>query len=182
MDELKKTNAAPEANSPAPEQNILTTFGRLGITDYHVTEHEAIYHSDEAEEKGLILQGITPKNLLLRKKKTDRYYMVLTDYRMPADLKHFKELTGWGQVRFARDEEMEELLGVGTGAVSPLALVNDTAHHITVVLAADIAGAAGDTWINVHPGRNTATLSMRKSDLLRYLDALGCEVIADPGE
>ena len=159
------------------EQNILTIFNALGISDYTITEHEAIYTSEEAEKKGLILEGITPKNLLLRKKKTDRYYMVVTDWRSPADLKLLRQRVGWGQVRFAKEEEMTELTGAGPGALSPLALCRDREHQVTVVLDSDISGASPDVRVNVHPGRNTATLSMRIADLLRYLEHIGCDVI-----
>ncbi|MBQ9015785.1 MAG: hypothetical protein IJ109_06650 [Firmicutes bacterium] len=161
------------------QQEILTIFETLGLRDYTITEHEAIYTSEEAEKKGLILEGITPKNLLLRKKKTDRYFMVMSDWRRPADLKALKPLAVWGQVRFAREEEMIELTGVGAGALSPLALCRDRDHQITVVMAKEIAGAESETRINVHPGRNTATLSMWMCDLMRYLEHLGCSIICE---
>ena len=162
------------------EERIYETLEKLGITDYTIMEHEAIYHSEEAAEKGLILDGITPKNLLLKKKKTNKYYMVITDWRTPADLKKLRKIASWGQVRFAREEEMQHLLGIGAGAITPLALINDTEHIITAVIAADITSAEDEAKINVHPGRNTATLSMKKTDLLRYLQEIGCEIIIEP--
>lgn len=161
------------------EQKLYSILAEMGISDYTVTEHTALLHSDDAEAAGAILPGLTMKNLLLRRKKSDRFYLLLTDYRDHADLKHYKQIAEWGQVRFAREEEMSQLLGVTTGAVSPLALFNDTEHKITVVLARDITSAAPDAIVNVHPCRNTATLSMRKEDLMQFLERFAAEIICE---
>jgi Ala-tRNA(Pro) deacylase len=61
-------------------------------------------------------------------------------------------------------------LGVSPGSVTPLALINDTGKGVQPVL---------DSWmmdqelINVHPLANTATVTLRTTDLARFVALLG---------
>lgn len=93
------------------------------------------------------------------------------------DERHFRELTGWGKMRFARAEELMELLGLTPGSVSPFGLINDQEHRVTVVLEKKITDAADEETVNFHPNRNTATLSLMKRDFIRFLNYIGCRVI-----
>lgn len=83
-----------------------------------------------------------------------------------ADLKFIGQQTGAGKVSFAKSEHLLRLLGVTPGSVTPLAAINDAGGEVTVVL--DAAFDAGGT-INVHPLRNTATLSLAFGDLVAAL-------------
>ena len=63
------------------------------------------------------------------------------------------------------------------GSVSPFGLLSDKDHRITVVLEKLITEAADEELVNFHPNRNTATLSMKKKDFLKFLEYMGTEVI-----
>ena len=48
-----------------------------------------------------------------------------------------------------------------------------------VVLGKEIAEADPDTIINFHPNVNTATISLKVSDMFRFLDRRGNRVICE---
>ncbi|MCL4761818.1 MAG: prolyl-tRNA synthetase associated domain-containing protein, partial [Burkholderiales bacterium] len=61
-------------------------------------------------------------------------------------------------------------LGIAAGAVSLLALVNDGAHRVELVLDEPIARADA---VQCHPLVNTPTLSIGREGLRRFLAATG---------
>lgn len=164
------------------EARMYEIFETLNIQDYQVHEHVAIFSTEDSDRYGLAMEGLNLKNLLIKEKKMDGYYLVIIDEHTHMDLKHFKEVTGWGKVRFASKEELWETLQLTPGSVTPLALFNDTEHKIKVVLGKDIVIAPDDEKISFHPCRNTATITLRKADFLKYLDHVGNEVILEPVE
>lgn len=153
-------------------------FDELGITDYEVHEHPAIYTIAEGDDKGLHFTGLNLKNLLLKDKKDGEYYLVILDGHKKLDRKKLGEITGWSnKIRFANEEELFECLNLMPGSVSPFGIINDTGRHVTIVLGNEIHRAPEDELMNFHPNRNTATLSISKRDFLHFLHARGVRVI-----
>ena len=75
-----------------------------------------------------------------------------------------------GRFSFGSAELMMELLGVAPGSVTPLGVLHDTQGRMNVVL--DAALMEHDT-INCHPLVNTMTTSLRREDLVKFLEATG---------
>lgn len=161
------------------EAKLYEIFDALRITDYTVREHAAVFTIDEVEAHGLSAEGFNSKNLLIREKKSNRFFLVILEEHVRMDLKHFKEVTGWRQVRFANEEELWELLKLTPGSVTPLSLFHDEEKRITVVLGKDLAEAADEEPVHFHPCRNTATLTMRKHDFMKFLEFAGNEIIME---
>ncbi|MGH6634311.1 MAG: YbaK/EbsC family protein, partial [Sphingopyxis sp.] len=69
-------------------------------------------------------------------------------------------------VSFGKAEDMERLLGITSGSVTPLAAINAAPGSITIVLDAVLAVADP---VNVHPLRNTATLGLAGATILALL-------------
>jgi len=161
------------------ESKIYEIFKALNIVEYQVREHVAIFSTEDSDRYGLAMEGLNLKNLLIREKKTETFFLVIIDEHTQMDMKHFKEVTGWKKVRFADENELWELLHLSPGAVTPLALFNDIEHRIKVVLGKDIVIAPEDEKISFHPCRNTATLTMRKGDFLKFLEYMGNDIILE---
>lgn len=159
------------------EAKLYRIFDEIGITEYRVHEHEAIFTSQEAEDKGLLMDGLNLKNLLIKDRKSGRFFLMILDDHRRMDEKHFRKLIGWGKIRFANSEELMELLGLTPGAVSPFGLICDMEKQVTVVLERKITEAADTEPVNFHPNRNTATLSLSKADFIRFLDFMGNPII-----
>ena len=63
-----------------------------------------------------------------------------------------------------------EVLGVEPGAVTPFGIINDTEGRVTVVL--DRAMMEHET-LNYHPLINTMTTSIKRDDLVKFLESTG---------
>ncbi len=161
------------------EARLYEILKELNITDYTVHEHEALFSAFQEGAEDLMFPGINLKNLLIKDKKAEHYYLVVLEDHRRMDQKHFKQVTGWGKNRFATEEELWELMKLKPGSVTPYGLMNDTEKKVTAVLGNEIVAADDEELLNLHPCRNTATISLHKKDFLRVLDYLGNEVIME---
>ncbi|KRL34523.1 YbaK/EbsC family protein [Liquorilactobacillus uvarum] len=111
------------------------------------------------------------KNLLIKKKKSDQYYLFLTTNK-PVDFKLLASQlkTSRNKLRFASENELEEILHVVSGMVTPLALPNDTQHKVQVLLDADLKKLPA---ISAHPNVNTATIIISYEDLIKIIKHIG---------
>lgn len=160
------------------EEKLYDLFDEIGITQYTVREHQAVFTSQEAEEAGLDMPGLNLKNLLIKDKKDGRFYLVILDEHRKMERSHFKALTGWSsKVTFAGEAELWSLLRLTPGSVSPFGLIFDTEKRVTVVLDRTITFAPEEELVNFHPNRNTATLGLTKGDFLHFLRHMGNSVI-----
>lgn len=97
--------------------------------------------------------------------------------RPRVDLKALPAAIGCKRVSFGKPEDMERLLGIAPGSVTPLAMVNALPGSVIAVLDAGLAAAGR---MNVHPLRNTATLGLAGADVLRLLVHWGHEPLTAP--
>ena len=80
---------------------------------------------------------------------------------------------GTARLSFAEDELLYEKLGLMPGSVTPLGLMNDEKHEIKVAMDKDLID---DDMICVHPCINTASVTMKTSELIRLIHNLGYEL------
>ena len=158
-------------------QQVYDVLDSLGIP-YEIHHHQAFFTVAEADEKGYARPGLNLKNLFIKKKKDTKWYLVILEDHRRLDFKAFREITGWGnKVTFASDEELMEHLGLTPGSVSPFVLLNYQKRQVAVVLDKAIAEASDGTYVNFHPNVNTATISLTKSDFIRFLEQQGNPII-----
>jgi len=143
-------------------------FADLGIAVQEVT-HRPVFTVDDVDQTPHGLPGQDTKNLLLKDAKGKLFLVTLRSDRR-VDMKALPALLGSKRLSFASAETLLATLGVAPGSVTPLALINDTAHQVSFAL--DRALAEG-THIACHPLVNTATLSLATADLMRLLAAIG---------
>ena len=153
------------------KQEIYQHLTGLGI-DYEVTEHPAVYNMEELEAITLPHPEAEAKNLFLRDGKKRNYYMVTVPGDKRVDLKQFGAEQGLGKLSFGSAEDLDRLLGLFPGAVSPLGLLNDGEHRVALYLDRDFVNRL----IAIHPNDNTATLCLQTADLLRVLTESGAVV------
>jgi Ala-tRNA(Pro) deacylase len=142
----------------------------LGI-GWSILEHEAVFTVEESLAIHDALPGAHTKNLFL-KDSGGQFWLVTVEHSRRVDLKALAGAIGAKKLSFGKAEDMERLLGVTPGSVTPLAALNDTRHAVRVVLDPDLAGADA---VHVHPLRNTATIGLSGADLVRALGAWGHE-------
>ena len=160
---------APEGDAPAAPRGfdlLAEAFAVLAI-DPPTVEHEAAHTVDEARDLRGTIDGLHTKNLFLKDKK-GALFLVTAPEDAAIDLKAIHTAIGAkGRVSFASADAMAHYLGVTPGSVTPLALINDADRAVTCVLHPDVAGAE---LVNVHPLRNTATVTLAGTSFLAYLN------------
>ncbi|WP_443030489.1 prolyl-tRNA synthetase associated domain-containing protein [Sphingopyxis sp.] len=148
------------------EAGLLADLGALAIP-FAAHEHDAVFTVAESDAVHAAMPGAHTKNLFL-KDAGGIFWLVTVPSDARVDLKALPAAIGSKRVSFGKAEDMERLLGITPGSVTPLAAINAEPGSIAVVL--DDALAAADP-VNVHPLRNTATLGLAGAailDLLRH--------------
>lgn len=154
---------------PLTRAELLARLAELGIeTTTH--DHPAVFTVAESREIKHAIPGGHSKNLLLKDKK-GRVFLVTAEADAAIDLKTIHDKIGAnGRVTFGKADLLMDLLGVIPGAVTPFGVVNDTDLAVTMVLDAPLLD---HEIVNFHPLENTATTSIHRDDLVRFLTAVG---------
>jgi Ala-tRNA(Pro) deacylase len=155
--------------APAQPDDLFALLDRLGIA-HRTVSHPPLFTVEESRAlRGQIPGGHT-KNLFLKDKKGALFLVVaLEDAAIELKSLH-RRLGASGRFSFGSADLLRETLGVEPGAVTPFAVINDTARCVSVVL--DTAMLAQAT-LNYHPLRNTMTTSITRGDLIKFLEATG---------
>lgn len=153
-------------------EDIYKILDEKGVP-YEKHEHEAVFTFDVAEKLCKEIPGGHVKNLFLRNKKGDVHYLVVVEGVKQVDLNQLRKDLGESKLSFGSPERLMEHLGVTPGSVSPLAIVNNAAKDVIVVFD---EGLLRFDVLNCHPNINTATLSIPRDELMRFLNESGNEV------
>jgi len=154
-----------------PTERLAAFLEAHGI-DAPCIEHPPVFTVEESERLVPPLPGTKTKNLFLRDKKGTRHFLVSVPHDLAVDLDALARGLETGRLGFASPERLLKHLGVTPGSVSLLALVNDTAHAVEVVLDRRIFEADA---VQAHPLANDATMVIARADLQRFLAATGHE-------
>lgn len=160
--ETSETNT--QRNEVKAVQNVLEKLDELGIK-YAKVEHEAVYTCEQAEFVKKLVKGQGCKNLFLKNKKKEYFLYTLPDEQR-ADLKTLGKENHLGNLSFANENDLWDILELKTGSVTPLGIINDTENIVTVLLDKKLQGQK----VLVHPNRNTATISLDFDELLRFVE------------
>jgi len=154
--------------SKTPDQ-LVVALDALGIK-YSTVKHPPLFTVEQSQSlRGQIPGGHT-KNLFLRDKKY-AIYLVVTLEDADIDLKGLHRILGAaGRFSFGSADLMREVLGVEPGSVTPFCAINDPEGRVTVVL--DAAMMEHET-LNYHPLVNTMTTSIKRDDLMKFLESTG---------
>ncbi|WP_439575135.1 prolyl-tRNA synthetase associated domain-containing protein [Phreatobacter sp.] len=148
---------------------LFSLLQRLGIeTTTH--EHPAVFTVAESRHVKETIAGGHTKNLFLKDKK-GRLFLVVALGEAVIDLKRLHEVIGAsGRLSFGPADLLEAVWGVTPGSVTPFGGMFDTDHRVTVVLDSAMLDHA---ILNYHPLENTATTSIGRDDLIRFLAETG---------
>jgi Ala-tRNA(Pro) deacylase len=154
-------------NAPLTSDDLFLLFDEMKI-DVSTVEHPPLFSVEDSQSLRGIIQGGHTKNLFLKDKKNNFFLVtVLEDARV--DLKTLHKLIGGSsRLSFGKPEKLLEYLGVLPGAVTAFGVVNDKGGAVKMVI--DAALLENDI-INCHPLINTATTSIYRDDLMKFLEA-----------
>lgn len=147
--------------------DILDVLDKLNIK-YNMQEHKAVYTVEEMQEIFLDMEGIGCKNLFLKDAKKNLFLYTLPEDKR-ADLKTLPEKINSKRLSFANENDLQTYLGLIPGAVTPLGIINDKEQKVTVVLDKELK----NNKVLIHPNRNTATISIKYDDLIKFIKYCG---------
>jgi len=133
---------------------------------YEEVSHPAVYTVEQAHALGRLLEGMDCKNLFLRDGKKRTYFLASFPARKAVDLKALSAQLGVKGLSFASPADLDSMLGLIPGSVTPLGIINDLENRVTLVLDSEFAGNR----LLFHPNTNTKTLSITFDDLIRFIE------------
>ena len=152
------------------EAGLLADMDALAIP-FTAHEHVAVFTVAESDTVNAAIPGAHTKNLFL-KDAGGAFWLVTVPGEARVDLKALPAAIGCKRVSFGKPDDMQRLLGIAPGSVTPLAAINAEPGSITVVLDAGLAAAER---VNVHPLRNTGTIGLAGATILDLLRHWGHE-------
>jgi len=153
------------------EEKVHTYLHQQNIAFSTFTHAPAFTCADMANiKKDMPHHGLI-KNLFLKDKKK-RYYLLVALADTPIELKKLAQDWNAPELRFARPDELEAILGVTPGSVTLFALLNDTERKVTLILDSRMQT---QTTIGLHPLRNDMTTLISPQDAALFAQSLGYE-------
>ena len=143
-------------------------------------EHPPVRTVEESERLVPRMPGAKTKNLFLRDRKGARHFLVTVPHDLAVDLNALGAQLAAGRLGFASTERLMKHLGIAPGSVSLLALINDSAHAVELVIDHRLWEADA---LHAHPLVNDATLVIPHLQLERFIAATGhaARIIQVPG-
>lgn len=156
---------------PLSPAELLSRLRDLGIAA-ETFEHPAVFTVAESRPVKEGIPGAHTKNLFLKDKR-GRLFLITARDETRIDLKRTHEAIGaTGRLSFGSADQLRSALGVEPGSVTALAVVNDRAGQVTMILDKNLEGFER---VNVHPLVNTMTTGLHWDDLVRFLASTGHE-------
>ena len=151
--------------------NIFEVLGALDI-EFQRLDHEAVFTVEQSHRLRIFdkLGGQPCKNLFLRNKRGEFFLLTLPADKH-ADLKAVAKILQLSRLSFASEDELNALMNLHAGSVTPLGIVNDTQRKVRLIIDAELA----DKTLLLHPNTNTATISIAFDDLIKLIRHTGHE-------
>ncbi len=146
------------------KSDLLTMLSKQNIK-YDVCEHPPLHSVLESKNLRGKIKGAHTKNLFLKNKKNN-FFLFSCQESTIVDLKQLKKVLGLGNLSFARDLYLKDMLGVKPGSVTPFGLINDQDNKIQFFLDKKILCHKK---VNFHPLVNTSTVSLDAKDFLLFM-------------
>lgn len=143
--------------------------------EYH--EHERAHTIDDCLKMPFIDEKVTIcKNILLCNRQKTQFYLMLLKPLTPFRTAVVSKALGVSRLSFAPENALEELLNLTSGSVSPLGLLFDPEHQITLCYE---TGIRDTDKIAFHPCDNAATVVFTQDEFWqKVIPALGVHPVA----
>lgn len=152
------------------EQRCYDFLDGLGVA-YARADHAPAATMEVCAEIDRALGAMICKNLFLCNRQQTDFYLLLIPGDKIFKTKDLSRQLGVARLSFGSAEKMAALLDVHPGSVSVLALMNDPACRVRLLIDAEVPKAA---YFGCHPCENTSSLRIAMGDLLgAVLPALG---------
>ncbi|MGE5041715.1 MAG: prolyl-tRNA synthetase associated domain-containing protein [Candidatus Levyibacteriota bacterium] len=150
-------------------KDIYEILRSLNIS-YEKHDHPAVFTVEEAEKFDIRFKAGVTKNLFLRDKKKQHYFLVIMEGKKRLDLEKISGKLGAGRLSFASPVDLNTILQITPGSVSPFCLIHESSRKVQVVVEENLLR---NDRVGFHPNENTATLLISSNDFKRFLEWTG---------
>ena len=133
--------------------------------DFEIHKHQALFTVEDSKVFRGQIKGLHTKNLFLKNKK-NRFFLLSCHEMDIIDLKKISKSLNLGNVSFAKEEYLDEHLGIKPGSVSPFALINDSENNVDFYFENKLYESE---YINFHPLINTITVTMQTNKFVEFM-------------
>ena len=150
-------------------EEVCARLDALGIP-YDAVEHPPVHTIGDCAPVERQLNCMVVKNYFLTTKNRKRFYLCLVRPDARFRTSDISKQAGSSRLSFANEEQMERLLRVHPGAVSPMGLLFDEEKQVELL----VVGALRDVpRLGFHPCDNRWSLAMTSQDFFdRFLPAV----------
>lgn len=156
----------------ANDKNGVLALLESAAIKYEVTEHRPIYTVEEGEALKLPHPEAIARTLFLCDDKHQNFWLVTLPKDKKLDLKALRAQLGSRRLTFAAAEELDAMLNLPPGSVTPLGALNDAEGRVPVIIDASFK----ESLIGVPLLTNTATIWLNGADLALMLTQQGHKV------
>ncbi len=140
--------------------------------NFKLTRHQAAYTVDEIEALHLPDEDVIAKNLFVRDDKKRQYYLLVVRKEKKVELKALEQKLYSRRLSFASENELNSILGLTKGSVTPFGIIHDDARKVKVIIDSTFKKSL----IGIHPNENIATIWLQVTDLVRVIKEQGNDV------
>ena len=130
-----------------------------------IYNHQPLFTVSDSEKFRGNIDGVHSKNLFL-KNKQNKFFLFSCLENQIFNIKKISKSLSLGNVSFANEEKLFEILGLKAGSVSPFGLLNDKNKFVQFFLDKKIYESKT---VNFHPMINTSTINLKTSDFIKVL-------------
>ena len=146
------------------ENDLLSKLNKSKFV-YKLYKHQSLFTVEDSVKKRGTISGAHSKNLFLKNKR-NRYFLFSCLEDTKIDLKQLAKSLNLGNISFAKENSLQEYLGVASGSVTPYGLLNDLNNIVEFYLD---SGFLSFKTINFHPLDNTSTLNLSVENFINFL-------------
>lgn len=144
--------------------NLYDILKKLDI-EFEEIEHEPVFTVEQAQSIKSKIEGIGCKNLFLTDKKGN-YILVVLEENKKADIKQIEKLVNTSHLSFAKTTELQRVLQLEKGSVTPFGILNDIDNKVVLVIDIDLE----DKRLLFHPNINSKTISITYDNLIKFIE------------
>ena len=133
--------------------------------DYKRILHKPLFTVEDSKKFRGEIEGAHTKNLFLKDKK-NQFFLISCLESTKINLKLLQKHLNLGNISFARENYLKDLLNVIPGSVTPFGLLNDEQHKVIFYIDSKLVN---ENKINFHPLINTSTITLETNDFINFM-------------
>jgi len=147
------------------ENKVLKIFEKQKI-EYILYRHKAVFSCEESKNIKQQMKGLHNKSLFLVEKKSGDFYLIILPCEKRMDFSLLSRKLSLPRMSFASEEQLNTVLGVHPGSVTPFGLFNAEKKQVTVVIDSAVTK---EDFVSFHPCVNTSTVAIKTADFKTIL-------------